>query len=607
MAEPYKDICNYPLQDLLVGWNQPFALDTETLGKTRASNIPMYFSWASRNMGAGAGPTFTEAGYSFLTALCSHPRRPKIFHNAKFDMWVLWREGIEVEGPIEDTILMHCLLDEHHILPGYKDNKGHHKLKILSRTILKRPRIDEFDLHVAQRGTKTNLEVPQKIMHKYAVPDAVDTLDLYYIFKEQLIKQNLWNLYRQTVQTEMVYLEMFKRGVALDLDNLEKALKKILEKLNELAERIWIVFDEKFKLSSPKQVGPVLKKHFNLTKKTKTGWCTDKDALEPFRSDFKMQLFLAWKFLDKARQYLQGYKKRHVNGRLYAEYRQTTVTGRSKCSNPNLENIPKSRGNLSVVEVGNAELAEFCAAAFRYVRSCITAAPGALLLAKDYQQVEYRCFVFYSRSERLIQALERGEDFHSYVCNLVFGPETEQLRYITKIINYGLIYGMGNPLLITRIKMYHDYPHEVLRQYEKLLPEMRETQKRLKMTAAQKGYLIDVFGRRYRYLAARPHAVVAWLNQGTAANIKKMAMNKVAPILEGCKSGLEIDIHDELIFEMFPEDAHLAYDLHTAMEDFPQFGRIPIKVDTAVGPNLLDLKEVDTATAVDYLRTGKWN
>lgn len=405
-----------------------------------------------------------------------------------------------------------------------------------------------------------------------------------------------------TVAAEMVYLKMFRRGIALDEIGLEKALGVVLEVLSGLAERVWEALGERFLISSPAQLGNVLKKHFPLTIKTPSGdWCTDKDALEPYRSDPKMQVVLAWKFLDKARQYMEGYKKRVRNGRLYADYRQTTVTGRSKCSNPNLENIPKQRGRISEVEVGNAELAEQCAEAFRQVRAAIVPSPGAKFLSCDYKQIEYRWFAFYSGSERLIAALERGEDFHTYTCNIVFGDETPQRRYMIKITSYGLIYGMGDPLLIKRLKIYHPHPQDVLKQYERMLPEMRETQKRLKSLAAQKGYLIDPFGRRYRFIPDRPHAVVAWLCQGSAANVKKAAMVKTDPVLEGCRSGLVIDIHDELGFEIFPEDAHLARPIKGAMEDFDQLGRIPVLTDTAVGPNLLDLKDVTVDEAVEYL------
>lgn len=405
-----------------------------------------------------------------------------------------------------------------------------------------------------------------------------------------------------TVAAEMVYLKMFKRGVALDEANLERALVNVLEVLGDLSEKVWETLGERFLISSPVQLGDALKKHFPLTIGTPSGdWCTDKDALEPYRSDPKMQLVLAWKFLDKARQYMQGYRKRVVNGRLHSDYRQTTVTGRSKSSDPNLENIPKQRGRISEVEVGNVELAEQCAEAFRQVRAAIVPSPGAKLLSCDYKQIEYRCFAFYSGSERLISALERGEDFHTFTCNVVFGEETPQRRYMIKITSYGLLYGMGGALLIKRLRIYHPRPQEILAQYEKMFPEMRGTQKRLKSIAARKGYLVDPFGRRYRFIPERPHAVVAWLCQGTAANVKKAAMVKTDPVFEGRRSGLVIDIHDELVFEIYPEDAEVARDIKREMEDFDQLGRIPVLTDTAVGPNLLDLKDGSVDEVVAYL------
>ncbi|GAG33100.1 unnamed protein product, partial [marine sediment metagenome] len=116
----FVDLCDYPTEELLQS-SEPIALDTETLGKTRATNIPIYYSWASREFGSGAGPTTTPKSYRFLSALCD-AQQTKIFQNAKFDLWVLDGAGIDVQGQIEDTILMHCLLDEHHL--------GHHKLKV---------------------------------------------------------------------------------------------------------------------------------------------------------------------------------------------------------------------------------------------------------------------------------------------------------------------------------------------------------------------------------------------------------------------------------------------------------------------------------------------
>jgi len=594
MCAKYRDLQAYPLAKLPRS-KLPVALDTETLGETRETNIPIYFSYDSDDLISGAGPTTTTKGDQFLTALAECETRPKIFHNAKFDIWVLNKIDIEVKGEIEDTILMHCLLDEHHL--------GHHKLKILSRELLKRPRLDELVLKQEQRKVQFNNELPQQVLHDYAKPDAEDTMALYRLFKPQLIAQNLWSCYRLTVAAELVYLKMYLRGVALDLVSLDKALTAIDNALAILDEKVYEALGERFKISSPKQLGNVLAKHFTLHVRTITGWSTDKDALEPFRSDSKMQVVLAWKFLTKARQYLRGYKKRAKNGRLYSNYRQTTVTGRSASSDPNLENIPKQRGRVSEVEVGNVELADLCSEAFRQVRAAIIPSPGALLLAKDYKQVEYRCFAYYSQSERLINALASGVDFHTFVCKQVFGEETPQLRYITKILSFGLLYGMGKPLLITRIKMYHEHPYDVLDLYERLFPEMRETQKRMKMIGAQKGYIMDPWGRRYRFQYDRPHAIVAWVCQGTGTgSLKKAAMVKVDPILEGRRSGMVFEVHDELVFEIFPEDADLTLDIHHAMEDFHQLGRIPIIADTAIGPNFLDLKDVTAEEGVKMLK-----
>ena len=112
--QQFIDMCDYPF-DRLAASNEIVAIDTETIGNTRATNIPFYFSWASDDLGSGAGPLFTQTGVDFLTALCQTDR-PKLFWNAKFDVCrVLEPYGFPVKGPIHDAILMHVLLDEHHL------------------------------------------------------------------------------------------------------------------------------------------------------------------------------------------------------------------------------------------------------------------------------------------------------------------------------------------------------------------------------------------------------------------------------------------------------------------------------------------------------------
>lgn len=590
MGFSYTDLCEYPLEALKSSTGY-IAIDTETLGATKKTNIPIYFSWASREFGAGAGPTTTQLGYDFLSALCASPN-PKIFHNAKFDLRVLRKAGIAVNGEIHDTILMHCLLDEHHL--------EQHRLKSLSRELLGRSRMDEFDLRREQKKVRSNLDVSQEKQHVYAKADAVDTLDLFYLFKPQLEEQNLWDLYRSEVAVEMVYGTLDESGVAVDTAAMKSATAEIGKALAELTEKIHSVFGEQFLISSGVQLGNVLAKHFPLhirTPKT-NAYKTSKDVLNPFLKDPKMQIVFAWKFLDKARSTIAGYAKREENGRLHPDYRQTTIPGRCRCSDPNLTTIPKQRGRITEVEVGSKELAVMCASAFRQARKIFIAPPGAVLVSFDWEQVEYRSLVHYSGSKRLIEKLQAGEDFHDTVCLMVFGEITPRKRHIVKVINYGLLYGMGKAYLHRMLSREGVVPGSILARYEANFPEMRLTQRRMIATAEKRGYLQDVFGRRYRFVSDFPYKIISWICQGTAANIKKNSLLRTNGPLQGKRTKLVLDVHDDLIFETYPEDAYLLPSFKREMEDFPQLD-VPMTVSASTGYNLLEMHDVNVNLETD--------
>jgi len=598
----FVDLCEYPTEALAKG-NKEFALDTETLGATKATNIPIYFSYAARDFNSGAGPTTTQEGYNFLSALCES-NRPKIFHNAKFDISVLKRAGLEVKGEIHDTILMHMLLDEHHLEA--------HRLKSLSRELLGRARMDAIELRRAQKKfkLKLNTQLPQLKLHVYALPDAVDTLDLFYLFKPQLEEQGLWDLYRDEVAAELVYMRIEENGVALNTEAALQTIDKINVTLNELIGKVHEAFGEKFLISSPAQLGNVLAKHFPLRQKTPSGsYSTAKDVLTKYITDPRMQLIFACKFLAKARGTVAGYARRVTDGRLHPNYRQTTTSGRCACKDPNLTTIPKQRGRITAVEVGSAKLAEFCADAFRMVRKAIIAPPGARLVSYDYEQIEYRGFAYYTGSERILQKLREGEDFHTIVCQMVFEEVTKRLRHIIKIVNYGLLYGMGKNLLYSMLREQGIKTEGLLEKYEAMIPEMRDTQHAITSKGRRQGYVTGAFGRRYRYLKESPHALVAWLCQGFAANMKKQSLIRVQKIWDDAgltrypctqRSVIVLDIHDEIVNEVYPEDRHLLSLVRSEMERFPQFG-IPFPVSGSMGANLLDMKDMDETEMVQEL------
>ncbi len=585
MLPKYVDLCEYPHEALAAG-SSVIALDTETIGLIPELRIPIYYSWAAKDFGSGAGPPTTPEGFRFFEALCTSPRA-KIFHNAKFDLSVCDKVELFVNGEIHDTILMHMLLDEHHL--------QHHALKPLSRELLGRARMDEFELRrVQKKGKAVNLNTPQDRLHPYARADAEDTLDLYSLFKSQLEEQDLWELYRFEVLVEMAYKLLDETGVAINVDFARKALVDMQEALNKLAAQIYEAFDEQFLISSGQQLGNVLAKHFPLRAKTPSGkqYKTDADTLKHFLTDPKMQLIQGWKFLAKARSTAAGYEKRAVDGRVHPDYKQTTKTGRCNCYNPNLTTIPKQRGRITEVEVGNAELAAICGEAFRKVRKIFIAPPGALLIAWDYSQIEYRAFVHYTGSARLIEKLCAGEDFHSMICQMVFGEVNKRLRHITKVVNYGILYGMGKPYLYQMLRPEGISTQNVLSRYEANFPEMRITQRLMENTGRRKGYIVDVFGRRYRYVPEWGYKIVSWICQGSAANVKKNSMLRTNKIYEGRRTKQVLDIHDDLTFEAYLEDIECQLRVKQAMEDYPQFS-VPLPVKCSVGRNLLEMEDIE--------------
>lgn len=596
----FRDLNTYPTKIEVDGGSDPYSLDTETAGATYDSNLIIYFSYAARDIApeGGAGSPFTDNGLECIHNL-TNSQRPVIFHNMKFDLNVIKQVGCRPAGAIHDTTLMHALLDERH--------PGQHRLKTLSRELLGRGRLDEVELHQAQKGYPKqilNLHVPQPILHKYAVADAVDTLDLYYMFRPELENQGLWDLYLEEVDAAWWYMSVEAAGIPVNLDYLDESYRRVDSALNALVERLFESFGCRFNPNSPKQVSEVLSRFFALTEKTSSGYYkTDKPTLEKFLGDSKMQLFFAYKFLSRALSTLKGYKDRiREDGRLHPSFRLTTATGRTACSNPNLQTIPKQRGRITEVEVGSEELATQCREAFRSVRKVFVAPAGALLLAIDYSQIEYRCAVHYAGYKKLIDALVAGEDFHTLICKQVFGETSPRLRHLIKMLNYGMLYGMGPRTMIRQLgrDITKGDPRDVYNQYIKNTPELQSFKRRVETTTKQRGYVRGVFGRRYRQIPGKEYMAVADLCQGTAAKIKKESLRKFQPLVAERKLTV-LDIHDEWVWTVYPEDAELIPVFVEKMQDCPQLS-VPLVAGVSIGPDLLEQQEVSVQEAQERVR-----
>jgi len=621
-TQQWLDMSPFPTQEQLDASNSPIVVDTETLGKTDESNIVFYYSWAADDMPAGAGTLFTDTGNEFFQKLISC-KRPKICHSISADIGFCLKTGFELLGPYEDTLCMHYLIDEY--------DPDHHALKPLSRRLLGRDRFDETLLHDEQKkypDNCCNLYVPQKLQHIYATADAQDELDCFHMFGTMIKEMELWPLYRNEVDVALVFWKMQQRGQGIANDLIDATVEQLKQPLVELLDKMQELWQRKFNPNSPAQLAKVLTECANIPLTTLTdkgALSTNKDELRKFRHQPGMPFLLAWKRLNTCATMLKGYRKEiKADGRLHSRWHPDTIPGRTASSSPNLMSIPKLATNVTEIEIGDVALAEQCSEAMKVVRQVFVAAEGGWLVSQDYGQGEYRCFAHYTRAQRIIKWLCEGkEDFHTIICKLVFGEETEALRVIIKIINFGVLYGMQEASVIEILEPYcgRSKAEQALRQLERNLPEMREFQERLKRTYNELGYVRDVFGRYYRKEPPKPNAwggmdsrdyiCVAHLCAGTLANIKKISLVRIDEILSGCarsdtrkafihkrRSGIQLDVHDDIVIELFPEDAQLLPHIKKAMINFPQLD-VPLISDISIGKNLLSMKKFKGPEAME--------
>lgn len=625
-----KNLCTYP-HHLLDNSDEVLALDIETMGHKDDtdwgddSDLPIYYSWAATDILPGAGTTFTQEGMDFLQAIVKS-KRPLVFHNGwKFDVPTLVKHKLMDWGDVppqrcHDTLIGRHLLDENHV-------QGN-ALKALARELLGEDRDDEYRLDaIKARYPKFKCMIgaalyDQQLFHTYAVADARNTLMLWNIVKQELKDQELWDLYLGELEACRVFIFMRLRGVEFDDKEARKVYEEFKPFVQELLEDVWGLFGTEFNPNSYRQLGPLLDEVIqretgdSLPTSRKSGYSkTDKDTLEPYKHLDHVQRVLCYKKVRRAHNTLLKNierKEKSPDGRLHPLYQPLTITGRTTCSQVPLQQIPKTAGKLSVLEIelgiGHSPVAEKIATAFQATRKVWLPSPGAVLVSMDYDQGEYRAAAHYGNMTRIIKRILDGEDFHAATGEIIFGKYDDFLRNCIKIVNFGLLYGMGPNLLITRIRPFTKEPEGVLERYENNLPEMRAFQHSVIRQSKLRGYVKDVFGRRYRYRPDKEYAAVSYLCQGTVATMKKIAAVRCHKILrpnwvtapQAKESYIDMDIHDQLVFSLYPKDAALLFQLREQMQNFPQF-KLPTSTDLSIGPNLFEQHKVSTEQAVDFI------
>lgn len=399
--------------------------------------------------------------------------------------------------------------------------------------------------------------------------------------------------------------EMEEKGILLDIAYLKTLSKKYHKELEVLRTKIYTTAGKEFNINSPKQLGEVLFETLDIGggkgKRTATGQrSTREDELRKYEdSEPIIKDILAYRELQKLLStYIDNLPEMtDEDGRLHAHFSQTgTTTGRMSSQAPNMQNLPiKSERGIAI-------------------RNAITVAKGSVLVSADYSQIELRVAAILSKDEKLVAYFKKNLDAHTEVASQVFDVEpekvTKEMRRKAKVINFGILYGMGVQALARETGTTQKEAKTYLEAYFERFSGVASFVEEVKNSVHKDGYTQTWFGRR-RYFegihSSLPHiqaqnermAVNAPI-QGTSADIIKIAMIHMHTALERKKlkshASLIAQVHDELVYEVVEEKQdEVAALLRKEMESVmtpEQTGGVPLKVDVSVGKNWGEMRKV---------------
>jgi len=568
-----------------------YALDAETTSTDPmdAALVGLSFSWAEGE--ATYVPTPLPDGTStddVLDILGPHLARDTatVGHNLKYDLLVLRRHGVEVGGPLFDTMVAHYL-----VAPEQNHNLGDVARSVLNYKMVP---ISEFIGDDAEHDSMREVDVEE--VAPYASEDADIALRLADALREQLAEGNVLEI-AEDIEFPLVRVlaEMEHEGIRVDTDVLDAFSVQLQEKLDEIEEQIFDLAEQEFNINSTQQLGEILFEKLDLpvVSKTPTGKPSTKESvLQELSTEHEIPgLVLDWRSTYKLKStYLDslGELVHPETGRLHTSFNQTrTATGRLSSSDPNLQNIPIR------TELG------------REIRRAFVPREGWKLMSADYAQIELRILASMSGDEAMQQTFRDDGDIHTDAAARVFDIDpadvTRDQRRKAKEVNYGIPYGVSPWGLAQRLRVPVDEAKDLIKQYQQSYPGVSQLLNELVEKARERGYAETLLGRR-RYLPnidssnsnRRGYAERVAVNmpiQGTQADMIKIAMNRVQSRLqeEERAAKMLLQVHDELVFELPPEEVEPVQALvQDEMEDALPLEGVPVLVDIDVGDNWLD-------------------
>jgi len=518
-------------------------------------------------------------------------------HNLKYDVVVLSTSGVLwPRGLAFDTMIAAYLLGEGGG-GGGRPGEGALSLKWL---VSRRLGIEMTEIAQLLGGTRKSAQlsmdqVDVEAAARYACADADMTARLRDVLDPELEEKGMRRLFQEIEMPLIsVLARMEMNGVAIDTGALREMSETLAMEVRRLEEEIYASVGHQFNIGSPPQLSHILFEELHLpkTRRLKTGaYSTDAQALEGLRGLHDIvDLIYEYRELTKLKStYLDTlpnlvHPRTH---RLHTDFNQTgAATGRLSSSNPNLQNIPVR------TELG---------AQIRRAFIARDVGPNPMLLSADYSQIELRIMAHITEDPGLVQAFLRDEDIHAATASQVFGVPlgqvTPAMRRRAKVFNFGVLYGLSEYGLSTREKISREDAAEFIRTYFEKYPGIKGYVEETVGRVRELGYAETLFGRR-RYLPeinspnhnvrqAAERAAINMPVQGTAADIIKIAMNRIDAEMERrrLRSLMTLQVHDELIFECpgdeLEEMRALALDIMPKSMEM----NVPLKVDTKVGRN----------------------
>lgn len=483
-----------------------------------------------------------------LGALFADDAVLKVGHNLKYDIGVLAQHGVII-APYDDTLVMSFALDA---------GKHQHGLDELAKLHLDHTCLTFKEMCGTGKSQISFAEVQLDRATEYAAEDADVALRLWKLLKLRLPIEGGTRVYEMVDRPLAAIVEGMERaGIMVDRDYLAKLSGEFATEMLRIEGEIHALAEQPFAIGSPKQLGQILFEKMALKggRKGKSGdWSTDQSELERLERDGVpiARKILEWRQLAKLKSTYTDALQQQINaktGRVHTSYSLVGAqTGRLSSTDPNLQNIPIR------TEVG------------RQIRDAFIAAPGHMLIAADYSQIELRLAAHMADVPELKEAFAQGQDIHSATAIELFGEVNRDTRGKAKTVNFSILYGISRWGLAGRLEVTPDEAQALIARYFERFPGISDYITDTLENARAKGYTETLFGRKTWFprikaanqneRAGSERAAINAPIQGTSADLIKRAMARMPKAL--ADAGLSdvkmlLQVHDELVFEA-PED-----------------------------------------------------